>query len=235
MTCIIVDDEASARKIIRKLCSQETDLEIIAEFENAMDALRFLNREAVDLAFLDIHMPAFSGFDLLETIRKPLKVVLTTSDEKFALESYEYVPVVDYLVKPITAARFSKALEKVRQHSGQFRKSEVETAAQPGVQDLYVNIDRRLVRIRLDDILVVEAQGDYILLKTEKEITRVHTTLKSLQDKLPEDRFLQVHRSFVINYTRIVDIEDNSAVIGKNVVPISRAKRPELMKRINLL
>ena len=160
---------------------------------------------------------------------------MVTSDKQFALESYAYVPVVDYLVKPINPGRFARAVEKVRQHSSPFRKAGIGPPAPASGNDLFVNIDRRLVKIQFDEILLVEAQGDYILIKTEKEVIRVHTTLKNIQEKLPDDRFLQVHRSYVINVSRIVDIEDNSVLIGKNVIPISRANRPELLKRINLL
>ena len=235
MTCILVDDQASARAIIRRLCDSEADLEVIGEFENAIEALRCLNKETVDVAFLDIHMPGFTGFDFMETIRHPLKVVLITSDDQFALESYGYAPVVDYLVKPISPERFAKAVEKIRQQLGPFRKSDVSIPEPRSEQDLFVNIDRRLVKISLNHILFIEAKGDYILVKTDQKDIRVHTTLKSILEKLPEDQFLKIHRSFIINIHSIVDIEDNSVLIGKNVIPISRVNRPELLKRINLL
>ena len=100
---------------------------------------------------------------------------------------------------------------------------------------LYVNINRRLVKIEYNKIYLIEAKGDYVIIKTEKENYTVHTTLKKIIEKLPRSLFLKIHRSFVINYTRIIDIEDNSVLINKDVVPISRSLRPELMKKINLL
>lgn len=235
MTCIIIDDEAAARAILRKMCQQCEGIELIEEFESPLEALKFLNKDQVDLIFLDIHMPGFSGFDFMETLREPPRVVLTTSDDQFALASYEYVPVVDYLVKPIEFSRFEKAIEKVRSHgTAGLQNSKVpESSLMDG--ELFVNIDRRLIKILFNDIQLIQAEGDYILIKTEKEDIRVHTTLKSIMEKLPGEPFLQIHRSYVINTRRIIDIEDNSVLIGKNVIPISRANRPKLMQRLNLL
>ena len=236
MTCIIIDDEAAARAVLWKMCNDVEDVDVIEEFESPIEALKFLNKDQVDLIFLDIHMPGFSGFDFLETLREPPKVVLTTSDDQFALASYEYVPVVDYLVKPITLPRFEKALEKVRSQRSRSTVANPEVAKSDGSNgELFVNIDRRLIKILFKDIQLIQAEGDYIVVKTEKEDIRVHTTLKSILEKLPEDPFLQIHRSFVINTRRIIDIEDNSVLIGKNVIPISRSNRPKLMKRLNLL
>ena len=101
--------------------------------------------------------------------------------------------------------------------------------------DLYINIDRRLIKLKLNEILFIEAQGDYISIQTKNENYRVHTTLKKIAEKLPKDQFLQIHRSYLINFTQIIDIEDNSVLIGKKVIPISRSNRPELMRRLNLL
>ena len=102
-------------------------------------------------------------------------------------------------------------------------------------EELYINIDRRLIKINFNDIQLIEAKGDYIEVKTVKETYRVRNTLKKIKDKLPEKLFLQIHRSYIINFTKIIDIEDNSVLIEKNVVPISRSNRPELMRRLNLL
>ena len=102
-------------------------------------------------------------------------------------------------------------------------------------EDLYINIDRRLIKLKLSDILLIEAQGDYIEIKTTKSVFRVHSTLKKIKEKLPDTRFLQIHRSYIINFTQIIDIEDNSVLIDKSVIPISRSNRPELMQRLNLL
>lgn len=235
MNCIIVDDEATARLIVNQLCTSIPDLDIIDEFSNAIDAIKFLNHQTVDVIFLDIHMPGFTGFDFVQTLKNPPKIVLTTSDTNFAIAAYEYEAIVDYLVKPITQERFDKSIQKVKNSLAQQPKLAVNNSHTHVGDELYINIDRRLIKIKFNDILLIEAKGDYIDVKTEKELHRVHNTLKKIKEKLPEELFLQIHRSYIINFTKIIDIEDNSVLIDKNVVPISRSNRPELMRRLNLL
>ncbi|MGO4921263.1 LytR/AlgR family response regulator transcription factor [Maribacter spongiicola] len=236
MNCIIIDDEATARLVVRQLCSKIPELDVIEEFDNAISAIKFLNQQNIDVIFLDIHMAGFSGVDFIQTLKDPPKVVMTTSDTDFAIAAYEYECIVDYLVKPITLERFEKSIEKIKNTSA--KKPQTQAATQQNSsegEDLYINIDRRLIKLKLNEILVIEAKGDYIDIKTEKEEHRVHTTLKKIKDKLPEKLFIQIHRSYIINFTKIIDIEDNSVLIAKNVVPISRSNRPELMRRLNLL
>ena len=161
------------------------------------------------------------------------------SASEFAIASYEYEAIVDYLVKPITQERFNKCLQKVKNSSSAIsaRASDGSNDPEGGAsgEDLYINIDRRLIKLKYGEILLIEAKGDYINIKTNTKDYLVHTTLRKILDKLPEDRFLQIHRSFVINFNKIIDIEDNSVLIEKNVVPISRSNRSELMQRLNLL
>ncbi len=236
MKCIIIDDEVAARAIVKQLCSNVSTLDVIEEFDNAIEAIKFLNQHEVDLIFLDIHMPGFSGVDFVQTLKNPPKIVMTTSDTEFAIAAYEYEAIIDYLVKPITQVRFEKCIQKVENTSFTTNSKNTAKANQEDVgEDLYINIDRRLIKLKLNDILVVEAKGDYIEVKTTKQDYRVHTTLKKIKEKLPGNTFLQIHRSYIINFTKIIDIEDNSVLIEKSVIPISRSNRPELMRRLNLL
>lgn len=240
MNCIIIDDEEAARLIIGQLCTQVEDLDVIEEFPNAIQAIKFLNKESIDLIFLDIHMPDFTGFDFIQTLKNPPKIILTTSDKNFALEAFEYECIVDYLIKPVTLPRFLKAIQKAEStpalDSSSSSSSTGEAKSTSSEEnDLYINIDRRLIKIDIATINVIEAKGDYILIKTENQNYTVHSTLKKIEEKLPEDIFLKVHRSYVINFKKIIDIEDNSVLIAKDVIPVSRSKRPELMRRLNLL
>jgi len=239
MKCIIVDDEAMARVIVEQLCSKIPNLEVVESFSNAMDAIKFLNQQQVDVIFLDIHMPGFTGIDFVQTLKNPPRIVLTTSDTNFAIEAYEYETIVDYLVKPITQERFEKAILKVKKSLEVALKtssSQQESTSSSNLgEELYINIDRRLIKLKFNEILFIEAKGDYIEVKTDKKDYRVHNTLKNIKDKLPESIYLQIHRSFIINFTKIIDIEDNSVLIEKSVIPISRSNRPELMRRLNLL
>lgn len=233
MNCIIIDDELTARTIISQLCSKAEGLVVLEEFSNAIDAIKYLNKQEVDLIFLDVHMPGFTGFDFIETLKNPPKIILTTSDVNFAIEAFEYECIIDFLLKPITLPRFQKALTKIDNIS----KQNVQETDQPqdSVHEIYVNIDRRLVKIETHTIYLIEAKGDYILIKTDKKDYMVHSTLKKIEVKLPNDVFLKIHRSFIINTKHIIDIEDNSVLIDKHVIPVSRSNRPELMKRLNLL
>jgi len=238
MTCIIVDDEEMARIILEELVAQNSSLQLLGTFSNAMEALKFLNTTKVDLIFLDIHMPGFTGFDFIQTLKSPPKIILTTSDTSFAITAFEYDYILDYLVKPIVENRFEKSIEKAISTSA-ITKATTATSKESYHDEnhkvLYVNIDRRLVKIEIPSIKLIEAKGDYILIKTETKNYTVHSTLKKIEEKLPDDLFLKVHRSYIVNFQRIVDIEDNSILISSDVIPVSRSNRAELMKRINLL
>lgn len=231
MNCIIIDDEEMARSIIEKMIENTSQLNLLKEFSNAIHAIKYLNENNVDLIFLDIHMPDFTGFDFIKTIKSPPKIILITSDKNFAIEAFEYDCIVDYLVKPITEDRFQKAIQKANTTTTILNRS----ANEDNANEFYINIDRRLIKIEFAFVNIIEAKGDYIHIKTENKNYVVHSTLKKIEHKLPKDLFLKVHRSFIINTKKIIDIEDNSVLICKDVVPVSRANRPDLMKRLNLL
>ena len=234
MDCIIIDDDATARLITKQHCLKSEQINVIDEFSSAIDAIKYLNNASVDLVYLDIHMPTFSGFDFIETLKNPPIIVLTTSDKNLALEAFEYKSVVDYLVKPITKERFDKSLEKL----DAFLNTSIEEAKPVEKRKLdfiYVNVDRRLVKVSIPSIFLIEAKGDYINIKTQEKNYIVHSTLKKIEDKLPSDLFFKVHRSFIINISEIIDIEDNTVLIKKDVIPVSRSNKSELMKKLNLL
>ncbi|MDX6746017.1 LytTR family DNA-binding domain-containing protein [Polaribacter sp. PL03] len=237
MNCIIIDDEKMARVILKTLCNEISSLNLLEEFSSAIQAIKYLNENKVDLIFLDIHMPDFSGLDFIRSLKNPPKIILTTSDPKFAIEAFEYDFIVDYLLKPLELPRFKKAIQKAE-------KKELESDLKTNVassnkndvdNDFYINIDRRLIKIDLPTIYLIEAKGDYIRIKTENKDYVVHSTLKKIEEKLPDSLFLKIHRSYIINIKKIIDIQDNSVLINKDVIPVSRSKRPELMKRLDLL
>jgi two-component system response regulator LytT len=235
MDCIIIDDEEMARVIIGKMIENTPQLNLLQAFSNAMQAIKYLNQNEVDLIFLDIHMPDFTGFDLIQTLKHPPKIILITSDKNFAIEAFEYECIVDYLVKPITEDRFQKAILKTNAKQSLTTTTVNKSLNEDTANEFYINIDRRLIKIEFALVNIIEAKGDYIHIKTENKNYVVHSTLKKIEDKLPKDLFLKVHRSFIINIKKIIDIEDNSVLIGKDVIPVSRANRPDLMERLNLL
>jgi DNA-binding LytR/AlgR family response regulator len=236
MNCIIIDDEATSRTIIGELCSSYKNLNVVEVFSNAIEAIKYLNQNKTDLIFLDIHMPDFNGFDFIRTLKDPPFIILTTADAEFAIQAFEYDCIVDYIVKPIKPERFKKSIQKVE---GKLNEKVTATTTEKEklqtVDDFYVNINKRLIKIDIQSIYLVEAKGDYIYLKTDNKNYTVHSTLKKIEEKLPDHMFLKIHRSYIININKIIDIEDNSVLIEKDVVPVSRSKRPELMKRLNLL
>ena len=237
MNCIIIDDEKVARVIVKTLCDRVDSLIVLEEFSNALGAIKYLNENTVDLIFLDIHMPDFNGLDFIKSLKKPPKIILITSDSKFAMEAFEYDFMVDYLLKPLEFNSFNKAIEKayIKEFELVSKLAIAKSITTVAENDFYINIDRRLIKIDLPSIYLIEAKGDYIKIKTENKDYLVHSTMKKIEEKLPSSLFLKIHRSFIINIKKIIDIEDNSVLIQKDVIPVSRSKRPELMKRLDLL
>ena len=170
MNCIIVDDEKMARVIIKTLCNSIKSLNLVQEFSSAIEAIKYLNENQIDLIFLDIHMPGFSGLDFIKTLKNPPKIIFTTADPQFALKAFEYDFIVDYLLKPIELPRFIKAINKAEKLSVTQDKFDIKINNSTD-NDFYVNIDRRLIKIDLPSIYLIEAKGDYINIKTDEKIT----------------------------------------------------------------
>ncbi|MGK0254192.1 MAG: two-component system response regulator LytT [Mariniflexile sp.] len=237
MNCILIDDEATSRLILNQLCSEIDNLTVVAEFENATQAIKYLNKNEVELILLDIHLPDFTGFEFIQTLKVLPIIVLTSSDKNFAIKAYEYDCIADYLVKPILLPRFKKTIQKVnnlisQKHEGDFLEKLVEKVSET---ELYINVAKRLIKIDIPSIYLIEAKGDYVNLKTIDGNYIVHTSLQNIQNKLPATLFLRIHRSYLINIKKIKSIEDNTVLINKDVIPISRSSRVELMNIINLL
>ncbi len=231
--CIIIDDEKLAREVLSILILKSEKLILVEQFSNAIDAIKYLNANKVDLIFLDIHMPNFSGFDFVQTIKNPPKVILVTTDKNFALDAFNYNCIADYLIKPINEDRFNRAVKRVGIKREQPLTS--SSSSDLSTKEIYVNIDKRLIKIDISSINFIQANGDYILIKTEGSNYTVHTTLKKIEDKLPKTSFLKIHRSYIINVNKIIDIQDSTVLIGKDLIPVSKNNRPILMESINLL
>lgn len=228
MKCLIVDDDEMARASLEHLCSKINELEIVAACNNGIEAMRLLKQEAIDLVFLDIEMPDLSGLDLVKTLDQLPQIIFVSGHTKYAIEAFEY-HVTDFLVKPIDLPRLIKSIDHAQSLADKKEESH-------DLRELFVKVDGRLVRLSYDDILYVESIGDYVVFNTiKKEKFIVHSTLKNIDAKLQHPEFLKVHRAFVVNLTKIVDIEESNLVIGDKVVPISRAHKPILLKRIKTL
>lgn len=229
LTCIIVDDEQMSRQSLQRLCEQHDALTLVGTFDNARGALNFLAEQAVDLIWLDVEMPGLSGFGLLEELSSIPYVVLTTSKTEYAFDAFQY-QVTDYIKKPISLPRFKIAVEKVLELSARNRLM----GRPQNRQEIYIKTDGRYIRLPFDAIAYVENMGDYVKIFTTSQTYTVHATMKYIEEKLGMP-FLRVHRSYIVHLDKIVDIEENTLVVHNKVIPISRANKPELMNRLNLL
>jgi DNA-binding LytR/AlgR family response regulator len=232
-----------ARAIISELITSRTEHVVEGEFDSAIEAIKYLNKKKVDLIFLDIHMPDFNGFDFIDSLKHNVKIILITSDKEYAITAFEYDNVVDYLVKPISEERFDKAIKKINNINVDniytanliTKRNNTEKISEDFESSFYINIGKRLIKIDTNSILYFQAKGDYVTIKTESNNYIMHNTLKKIENKLPAGMFFKSHRSYLINTKKIIDIEENTVLIGKDVVPVSRRNRPQLMKSLKLL
>jgi len=221
--CIAIDDEFLALEIIENYVSKCPFLELVATFSSPLEALPMLNLGKCDLLLLDINMPEVNGMDFLTTISDPPLVVLTTAYPQFALAGFE-AGVVDYLVKPFSFERFLKALQKVQ--------SRLVPRVGNGPEYLFVRSAHRMIRVDLDDILMLEGKKDYVAVHTQAQVIDTLTTLTAFQHKLPAGDFVRVHRSFIVALNKINAIERNIIYIGEQKVPVGEMFREDLLRRI---
>ena len=230
LSCIIIEDEIMARRSLSALCEKTEKLDLVDSFENANDALEFLKTKAVELIFLDIEMPELSGIEFLDKLAVPPQIIFTTGNKEYAFEAFEY-DVTDFLIKPITQTRFFVGVDKAIQRQQQLNAISTASAQ----HEIYIKSDGKLIRLPYQSILFFENMGDYIKVITEGGSHIIYGSMKALDAKLTNPRFLKVHRSYIVNLDKIKDIEDHSIVIEKHVIPISRAFRSLVMNSINVI
>jgi DNA-binding LytR/AlgR family response regulator len=220
-----------ARMAMKQLVGQVKDLELVQECEDAMEAYNLINGQQIDLIFLDIEMPGMTGLELTKNLgsKSPL-IVFTTAKKDYAVEAFE-LNVVDYLVKPVTPSRFLQAVERANEAVAS-DKEEVKVEEQEFV---FVKDNGILKRINVDDILYLEAMGDYVKVHTSQKFHVLHATLKSIEEKLPATKFIRVHRSYIVSLSKIDFIQEGVISIGKATVPVADTYRTTLNKRLNLL
>lgn len=233
MTCLIIDDNAMARTALRHLISDVDALELLAECEHAMEAIKYLQQQRVDLLFLDVEMPQMNGLELLQVLpNKPL-VILVTSKRDYAVEAFD-LQVVDYLVKPVSLARLLTAVQRAEE----FRELQQRPVpALTGIEDdhIFFKSGNSLNRVQLRDILFFQALGDYVTLTTREKRYTLYTKMKNIEDRLPAGRFVRTHRSYIVAIGQIDNIEDNSIQIARHLIPISESYRAKVMAQLKLL
>ncbi len=228
MKCIIVDDDELSCLNLQRLCKKVDDLEVVAVCKDGFEAINVLKTIDVDFMFLDIVMPELSGMDMVKSITTLPPVIFTTGRDDMAVEAFEN-EVVDYLVKPIELPRFLKSYNRVRKYI-------TDKKADGVINEIYVRSEGKLVRIGFQEVLFIETMDDYVVFKMESGQKHVvHSTLKNMAEKLEGSIFLKIHRSFIVNVSKITSIEEGFVKINESLIPISRLHKKELLDKVNLI
>lgn len=220
--CIIVDDEPLGRNIMEKYVSQTPGLVLESVCKNGFEASKVLQSTAVDLMFLDINMPGLTGISLAKSLANSPMIIFVTAYPEFAVEGFE-VNALDYLVKPVSYERFLKSVNRVREQRQLDRKLSEDS--------ILIKSDKKLYRIRFEEVVFIEAFGDYMKVHLGEKTLLTNDTMKSIQEKLP-DNFLRIHKSYIINLGRVEFVEGNYVRVGSKDLPIGGTYRESFAKRL---
>lgn len=223
--CLIVEDEPLAQKVIERYIAQTAVLELAATCSNAVEAFEVLHAKKIDVIFLDIKMPGINGMAFLRSLKQPPPVIFTTAYTEYAAQSYE-VEAVDYLMKPVTYDRFLKSIDKL------LKKSIAGQVAEKPVH-IYIKDNGKLVKILLADILYIEAMKDYLKLVTPQKIHVTHMTMKAMQQLLPNDIFIRIHRSYIVAAPHITSAGGGELMIAGKTMPLGESYRKSVMEYLN--
>jgi two-component system, LytTR family, response regulator len=228
LRCIVIEDEPLATDKLTGFIEKPPLLELVGSFDNALEAISFLNENLVDLIFLDIQMKGFSGIQFLETINQKPYVIITSAYDQYALKCYEF-SVDDYLLKPYSFERFVKSVNKVAEFKAEQSKDKNNNAK----DSIFVNTEYRLERIELKGILYIEGMKDYLKIVTTEKNILILQNFKGIQEILPPDEFVRIHKSFIVALNKIENIERNRIKIGKALIPISDTYKIEFYNLID--
>jgi len=230
--CIIVDDEPMARDVIRRYIQKISTLKLVGEFGNAIDATIFLQEHSVEVIFLDIKMPQLSGTEFVRSLRNVPKIIFTTAHKEFAHEGFE-LDVIDYLLKPIRFDRFLRAVNKAFPQKLQ----EIETInsitseeSKPATSFIYLRVDRKMIKVFLDDILYIESDKDYVKVFTEKGFIITRQTIASVEAMLSENQFIRIHRSYIISVNKLKSFTAETVEVGNKELPVGKLYRNNFLK-----
>ncbi|WP_242926961.1 LytR/AlgR family response regulator transcription factor [Pontibacter vulgaris] len=240
LRCLIVDDEPLALDVLETYIARLDNLELVCRCNNAVEAYNCLQKEQVDVMFLDIQMPKLTGIDFLKSLTNPPKVIFTTAYRDYALDSYE-LNAVDYLLKPISFDRFLKAVSKVTPPEPKPASGASIPAApvtEPAIANykdafIYLKADKKMVKVMLSDILYIESLKDYIRVKTDAKEIISYQKISFLEEKLPTDKFLRIHRSFIVALDKIQAFSATAVDIGQTEIPIGRFYKNEVLQILN--
>ncbi|OSY88931.1 transcriptional regulator [Tenacibaculum holothuriorum] len=225
MKCIIIEDELPAQLILKSYIKRFDQLELISSFQTAIEANSFLKKNTIDLVFLDINLPDISGLDFIKTVQNPPQIIITTAYPDYALDSFELDTIVDYLVKPFSLERFLKAISKAeKRYQSESNYSNSET--------IFLNIDKALHKVKIEDILYIESDRNYLTFVTEKQKLSVIDSLKNWTESLSKHQFIQVHKSYLINLKKVDKVIGNILYIKEQKIPIGRTYKSNFINTI---
>lgn len=228
INCIVIDDEPLARKGLKEYISDTDFLNLVGEFDNPLKATDIISNGGVQLLFLDIQMPKITGLEFFKTLQNAPPVIFTTAYPQYALEGFE-VNALDYLVKPISFERFLKASLKAKEY---YEVRDKNTSEPSAVTYFFIKADNKLVKIAYDEVLFVEALQNYVTIYTADKKYMTYLTFKSVEDYLPADKFLKVHKSYIVAASKVDSIEGSDIRIGERHIPISRNQKEEVMDKL---
>ena len=220
-TCIIVDDELTARKILKKYIQNVSTLELVGEYKNAIEVLEFLEKQKVDLIFLDIEMPKLSGINFAKIIEGKSKIIFTTAHREFALEGFE-LNAVDYLLKPFSFDRFLKAVQRIT-----IQTHDANAAAENDY--IYVKANKKMHKVNFESLQYIEGLGNYIKLHTDSDVLVIYDKLSSIFETLPKE-FMRIHKSYIINTSKITLYTRDYVKLNNKQIPISSTYRKSLIQ-----
>lgn len=232
LRCFIIDDEPLAVEVIASHVEKMDCIETAGTFNNALKAFQALRDAEVDLLFLDIQMPKLTGIEFLKTLKNPPKVIFTTAYREYAIEGFE-LNVVDYLLKPVSFERFLKAVDKVLEQSKEQQSNGHTPPAASDIGEdayLFVPVNKKYIKICLNDILYIESRRDYVFIKTINKEVETHQTISYMEDRLPSADYLRIHRSFIINMQKIDSWSHSEVELAGTQIPIGRTYKNHTLK-----
>jgi DNA-binding LytR/AlgR family response regulator len=231
--CLVIDDEPLARDLMRSHISKLENFEIVAECGDCMKAMQELRDQKVDLMFMDIQMPQITGIEFLKILKNPPKVIITTAYREYALDSFEH-DVVDYLLKPITFERFLKSVNKYYQITQE--KTQVLAPVSEVIQSdeafIYVKENKRVIKVNLNEILYIEGLSEYVQIFTDKKKIITKTSMINLEEKLPNDAFLRIHKSYIVSMSRIESFTAHTIEVPGKEIPIGRSYKNSVLNSL---
>ncbi len=228
LKCIIIDDEPVARKVLQEFIEDMDYLTLIGQAENPLKAMSLLNDNNIDIIFLDINMPKLNGIEFLKTSKLKANIIMTTAYAEHAVDAFG-LEVLDYLVKPIAFDRFLKACNRAKEIA---KSVDFRSVTQNTADHFFIKCNNQIEKVLYSDLAYAEAMLNYVMLHTDSKKMMVYVTIKSLEEQLPSDIFIKVHKSFIVNINKIKSIEGNILDIGSKKITISQNLREKVINKI---